>query len=102
MIFGMNTTSDITKLSQITYNNFEISVIVFMPNITTNNAITYMLIKGGLYDNSNNKLIIFIQGAHLPWVFRGALEIINDKRTKKYMPNHLLKNQKLRKGREKN
>ena len=50
MIFGINTTTDISKLSQIftrltareiTYNNFEISVVVFMPNITTNHAITY-------------------------------------------------------------
>ena len=45
MIFGINTTRDISKLSQIslsiTYNNFEISLVVFMPNITTNHAITY-------------------------------------------------------------
>ena len=40
MIFGINTTCDISKLSQI-YNNFEISLVVFMPNITTNHAITY-------------------------------------------------------------
>ena len=39
MIFGINTTRDISKLSQITYNNFEISLVVFMPNITTNHAI---------------------------------------------------------------
>ena len=26
---------------EITYNNFEISFVVFMPNITTNHAITY-------------------------------------------------------------
>ena len=26
---------------EITYNNFEISRVVFMPNITTNHAITY-------------------------------------------------------------
>ena len=26
---------------EITYNNFEISLVVFMPNITTNRAITY-------------------------------------------------------------
>ena len=32
---------DISKLSQITYNNFEISLVVFMPNITTNDVITY-------------------------------------------------------------
>ena len=50
MIFGINTTRDISKLSQnftrltareITYNNFKISLVVFMPNITTNHAITY-------------------------------------------------------------
>ena len=41
MIFGINTTRYISKLSQITYNNFEISVVVFMQNITTNHAITY-------------------------------------------------------------
>ena len=26
---------------EITYNNFEISLVVFMPNITPNHAITY-------------------------------------------------------------
>ena len=26
---------------EITYNNFEISLVVFMPNITTDHAITY-------------------------------------------------------------
>ena len=41
MIFSKNTFRDISKLSQITYNNFEISLVVFMPNITTNHAITY-------------------------------------------------------------
>ena len=39
MILGINTTHDISKLSQITYNNFEISLVGFMPNITTNHAI---------------------------------------------------------------
>ena len=35
--------SNFTRLMarEITYNNFEISLVVFMPNITTNNAITY-------------------------------------------------------------
>ena len=33
MIFGVNTTRDISKLSQITYNNFEISLVVFMPTL---------------------------------------------------------------------
>ena len=31
----------ITEAREITYNNFEISFVVFMPNITTNHAITY-------------------------------------------------------------
>ena len=48
MIFGIpvNTNSDISKLSQITYNNLQISLVVFMPNITTNHAITYTNSKG--------------------------------------------------------
>ena len=36
--------TDLTRLTahEITYyNNFEISFLVFMPNITTNHAITY-------------------------------------------------------------
>ena len=35
--------SNFTRLTarEITYNHFEISLEVFMPNITTNNAITY-------------------------------------------------------------
>ena len=40
VIFGINTTRDISKLSQISLA-FEISRVVFMPNITTNHAITY-------------------------------------------------------------
>ena len=56
MIFGIKTPSDISKLSQISlakwlvkfrqYNNFEISLMVFMPNVTTNHAITYTNFKG--------------------------------------------------------
>ena len=41
MTFGINTTRDISKLSQISYNNFEISLVLSMPNITTNHVITY-------------------------------------------------------------
>ena len=41
MIFRINTTRDISKFSQITYNHFEIPLVVFMPKITTNHAITY-------------------------------------------------------------
>ena len=35
--------SNVTRLTarEITYKNFEISLVVFMPNITTNHAITY-------------------------------------------------------------
>ena len=35
--------SNFTRLAarEITYNNFELSLVVFMPNITTNHAITY-------------------------------------------------------------
>ena len=34
---------NLTRLTarEITYNNFEISLVVFMPNITTNHVITY-------------------------------------------------------------
>ena len=49
MIFGINTARDISKLSQITYNNFEISLVVFMPNITTNHGITYTYFKRYLF-----------------------------------------------------
>ena len=49
MIFGINTTCDISKCLKFTrltareikYNNFEISLVVFLPNVTTNHAITY-------------------------------------------------------------
>ena len=35
--------SNFTRLTarEITYDNFEISLVVFMPNVTTNHAITY-------------------------------------------------------------
>ena len=41
MIFDVTTTRDISTAREITYNNFEISLVVFMPNITTNHAIAY-------------------------------------------------------------
>jgi len=37
VIFGINTTCDNSKLSQLCHN-FEISFVLFMPNITTNHA----------------------------------------------------------------
>ena len=40
VVFGITTTCDISKLSQL-YHNFEISLVLSMPNITTNHAITY-------------------------------------------------------------
>ena len=49
MIFGINTARDISKFvtnftrltaREITYNKFEISLVVFMPNITINHVIT--------------------------------------------------------------
>ena len=50
MVFGINDhwwyfkiVSNFTRLKarEITYNYFEISLVVFMPNITTNHTITY-------------------------------------------------------------
>ena len=35
------------------YNNFEISLVVFMPNITTNHAITY---TNTTTNNNNNNI----------------------------------------------
>ena len=61
MIFGVNTTRDISEIVsnftrltalEITYSNFEISLVVFTPNIiTTNHAITSH-IKFGLSKSS--------------------------------------------------
>ena len=42
MIFGINTTGDISKLSQI---SFEISLVVFMPNITTNQLLPILILS---------------------------------------------------------
>ena len=65
LIFGINTTRDISKFvanftrltaREISYNNFEISLVVFMPNITTNHAITYTNYKEG--DNKVRMMII--------------------------------------------
>ena len=42
--------SNFTRLTarEITYNNFEISLVVFIPNITTNHAITYTNLRENL------------------------------------------------------
>ena len=45
MIFGINKTRDISKLSQICYNNFEILLVVFMPNITTNHVLPIQIMS---------------------------------------------------------
>ena len=46
-MWKLQTFCDISKFSQIsiTFNNSEISLVVFMPNITTNHAITYTNLK---------------------------------------------------------
>ena len=41
---------------EITYHNFEISLVVFMPNITTNRAITYTNIKWQSMSNLSIKI----------------------------------------------
>ena len=63
MIFGLYTTCDFSNLSQISlayrlvklrHNNFEISLVIFMPNITTNHAITYTTTTTTTTGNNNN------------------------------------------------
>ena len=48
--------SNFTRLTgrEITYNSFEISLVVFMPNITTNHTITYT------NNNNNNSLLLLL------------------------------------------
>ena len=70
MIVSINTTSDISKLSrlvklritkltprEITYNNFDLSLVVFMPNITTNHAITYTNFAPELRSNFSSDVL---------------------------------------------
>ena len=52
---------------EITHNNFEISLVVFMPNITTNHAITYT--------NTDTPLIRTLSMA--PSVFNGVWLHVN-------------------------
>ena len=54
---------------EIMYNNFEISLVVFMPNITTNHAITYTNYHpticsklNQLSFNSLGTLVLFMKG----------------------------------------
>ena len=48
-MWKLQTFCDISKFSQIsiTFNNFEISLVLFMPNITTNHAITCTNLETG-------------------------------------------------------
>ena len=41
MIFQIVSNVTLLTAREITYNNFEMSLVVFIPNITTNHAITY-------------------------------------------------------------
>ena len=76
VIFGINTNCDISKLSQIllayltarkiTYNNFKISLMVFMPNITTNHAITYTNLIIILFPPKTVKLKVKMQNPTAP------------------------------------
>ena len=51
--------SNFTRLRarEITYNNFEISLVVFMPNITTNHAITYTNTVTTLFTISDSSFV---------------------------------------------
>ena len=66
LVFGINTTHDISKLSQISlaeikYNNFEISLVVFMPNITRNHAITYTNYTGKMNPTLTCKVVVSLK-----------------------------------------
>ena len=63
MIFGLYTTCDFSNLSQMSlayrlvklrHNDFEISLVVFMPTITTNHAITYTTTTNNNNNNNSN------------------------------------------------
>ena len=51
---------------EITYNNFEISLMVFMPNITTNHAITYTNLIIILFPPKTVKLKVKMQNPTAP------------------------------------
>ena len=50
VIFGLTTTC--SKLSQL-YHNFKTSLVLFMPNVTTNHAITYTYTVVSLFPGVN-------------------------------------------------
>ena len=65
MIFGINATRNISKLSQITYNNFEISLVVFMSNITANHTITYTnSVRGDSQIKGAGMLVVSLRGVN--------------------------------------
>ena len=53
--------SNFTRLTarEITYNNFEISLVVFMPNITTNHTITYTNLEFQCLEKPEFKILAF-------------------------------------------
>ena len=65
MIFQI--VSNFTRLTacEITYNNFEISLVVFIPNITTNHAITYTnTVSPGLLRRKKKPLAVNVGSKH--------------------------------------
>ena len=60
--------SNYTRLTarEMTYNNFEISLVIFMPNITTNHAITCTNLTNLQGDHWLNchRLLTFLQSCH--------------------------------------
>ena len=83
--------SNFTRLTahEITYNNFEISLVVFMPNITTNHAITYTNLLMNL-DHIN--VIVFVWfwfwfclsadlGKECPWWHAASFQLFSTSRS---------------------
>ena len=72
MIFGINTIRDISNLSQIAYDTFEISVVAFTLNITTKYAIIPILIlELKIY------FYIFVRRAYIKYNLGIAYELNN-------------------------
>ena len=47
---------------KITYNNFEITLLVFMPSISTNHAITYTNVHNEIFKYSSQNFSLAIDG----------------------------------------
>ena len=98
MIFGINNTRDISKLSQIsravTYNNFEISLVVFRPKITTNHAITYTnstVVPCQLFGCEKNKLLASFMRPNKPFsTIAGKSQNLSDVRSEACAVSRLL------------